>query len=38
MTDPQSFTLAFLVVWGGLAGYLLWLHRKLRQTERLARR
>ena len=31
MTDLQSFTLAFLAVWGGLAGYLLWIHARLRR-------
>lgn len=34
MTDLQSFTVAFLVVWGGLAGYLVWLHRRLLRLER----
>lgn len=34
MTDLQSFTLAFLAVWGGLAAHLLWLDRRLRALER----
>ncbi|HUR69533.1 MAG TPA: CcmD family protein [Candidatus Thermoplasmatota archaeon] len=34
MTDLQSFTAAFLVVWGALAAYLLWLHAKLRRLQR----
>jgi CcmD family protein len=33
MTDLQSFMLAFAVVWGGLAGYMLWLHRRLAALE-----
>ena len=35
MTDLQTFALAFALVWGGLAAYLLWLHR---ESRRLARR
>jgi CcmD family protein len=33
MTDLQSFTLAFLFVWGGLAAYLLWLQSRLSRLE-----
>lgn len=33
-TDLSTFALAFGVVWGGLAAYLVWLHR---QQVRLAR-
>lgn len=35
MTDLQSFALAFALVWGGLAAYLVYLHALAR---RLARR
>lgn len=34
MTDLQSFALAFALVWGGLAAYLLWLHALARRLER----
>ena len=37
MTDLQSFAIAFLVVWGSLAAYLLWLHRRLAQLDALVR-
>lgn len=34
-TDLQTFTLAFAIVWGGLGGYLLWLHARMRRLEGL---
>lgn len=34
MTDLQSFALAFLAVWGGLAAYLIWLHRRVSRLEK----
>lgn len=34
MTDLESFALAFLAVWGGLAAYLAWLHTRIRRLER----
>lgn len=34
MTDLQSFALAFLVIWGGLAAYLLYLHALARRLGR----
>lgn len=34
MTDLQTFTLAFALVWGGLAAYLLRLHALVRRLER----
>ena len=34
MTDLQSFALAFIVVWGGLGAYLLYLHALARRLER----
>lgn len=37
MTDLQSFALAFAIVWGGLAGYLAWLHARIRRLERPGR-
>lgn len=38
-TDLQTFTLAFAIVWGGLAAYLLHLHRlALRLRARLDER
>lgn len=37
-TDLQTFALAFALVWGGLAAYLLWLHRRIQQAETLQRR
>jgi hypothetical protein len=33
-TDLQSFTLAFLIVWGGLAAYFARLHALARRLER----
>jgi hypothetical protein len=37
-TDTQTFAITFALVWGGLALYLLWLHRVARGLEeRLAR-
>lgn len=33
MTDLQSFLVAFLVVWGALGAYLLWLDRRVRALE-----
>lgn len=33
MTDLQSFALAFALVWGGLAAYLLYLHALARRLE-----
>lgn len=34
MTDLQSFLVAFGIVWGALAAYMLWLDRRLRALER----
>ncbi len=34
MTDLASFALAFLLVWGGLAAYLAWLHVRLERLEK----
>lgn len=33
MTDLQTFALAFALVWGGLAAYLLYLHGLARRLE-----
>lgn len=34
MNDLESFAVAFLIVWGGLAAYLAWLHTRIARLER----
>lgn len=34
MTDLQSFLVAFGIVWGGIAAYVLWLDMRLRRLEK----
>lgn len=34
MSDLATFAASFLLVWGGLAAYLVWLHRRLAALER----